>query len=92
MELIVESATAYALFDKFSAYEGEAIIIPKRHCLNYFELSFKEQSACVFMLNQVKKILTLKFNPSGFTVKIDIIEKNDIEKKHTHIRLVPTYN
>jgi diadenosine tetraphosphate (Ap4A) HIT family hydrolase len=92
MELIVESATAYALFDKFSANEGEAIIIPKRYCLNYFELSFKEQSACVFMLNQVKKILTLKFNPSGFTVKIDVIEKNDIEKKHTHIRLVPTYN
>lgn len=31
-ELLVESGTAYAIFDKFPVNEGHALIIPKRHC------------------------------------------------------------
>lgn len=54
-ELIVESATAYAMFDKFPVSKGHALIIPKKHCDDYFNLTFKEQSACVFMFNKVKK-------------------------------------
>jgi SAM-dependent methyltransferase len=40
-ELIVESATAYAIYDKFPVNNGHALIIPKRHCADYFELTFK---------------------------------------------------
>ena len=54
-EIIVESATAYAMYDKFPVNKGHALIIPKKHCSDYFELSFKEQSACWFILNTSKK-------------------------------------
>lgn len=54
-ELIVESATAFAIYDKFPVNPGHALIIPKRHCADYFDLTFKEQSACIFILNTVKK-------------------------------------
>jgi SAM-dependent methyltransferase len=40
-ELIVESATAYAIYDKFPVNEGHALIIPKKHCSNYFDLTFQ---------------------------------------------------
>ncbi|MBC7748598.1 MAG: methyltransferase domain-containing protein, partial [Methylotenera sp.] len=56
-ELLLESATAFAMFDKFPVSNGHTLIIPKRHCSDYFELSFKEQSACWFMLNKAKEIL-----------------------------------
>src|SRR5690606_16921546 len=65
-ELIVESATAYAILDKFPVNKGHALIIPKRHCADYFDLTFKEQSACMFMLNTVKDIISKRHNPDGF--------------------------
>jgi diadenosine tetraphosphate (Ap4A) HIT family hydrolase len=90
-ELIVESATAYAMFDKFPVSNGHALIIPKKHCSDYFDLTFKEQSACVFMLNTVKQILKKKFNPDGFNVGINISEAAGQTVPHVHIHLIPRY-
>lgn len=91
-ELIVESATAYAIYDKFPVNEGHALIIPKRHIEDYFDLSFKEQSACMFMLNKVKDIVLEKFKPDGFNVGINVGEKAGQTVKHVHIHLIPRYN
>ncbi len=90
-ELIVESATAYSVFDKFPVSEGHALIIPKRHCDNYFDLTFKEQSACIFMLNTVRQIIQKTFNPDGFNVGINIKEAAGQTIPHAHIHLIPRY-
>src|SRR5688572_27383568 len=55
-ELIVESATAFSIFDKFPVNPGHALIIPKRLVSNYFDLTLKHQKACWIMVNKVKKI------------------------------------
>lgn len=91
-ELIVESATAYAIYDKFPVNNGHALIIPKKHCADYFDLSFKEQAACIFMLNKVKEIVTQKFKPDGFNVGINVGEKAGQTINHVHIHLIPRYN
>jgi len=91
-ELIVESATAYSIYDKFPVNDGHALIIPKKHYSDYFDLSFKEQAACVFMLNRVKEIVSEKFNPDGFNVGINIGEKAGQTVNHVHIHLIPRYN
>jgi diadenosine tetraphosphate (Ap4A) HIT family hydrolase len=91
-ELIVESATAYSIFDKFPVNKGHALIIPKKHCSNYFDLSFKEQSACLFMLNKVKEIVSNKFNPDGFNVGINIGDAAGQTIPHVHIHLIPRYS
>lgn len=90
-ELIVESATAYAIYDKFPVNDGHALIIPKRHCEDYFDLTFKEQSACMFMLNKVKKIVSTEFNPGGFNVGINVGEIAGQTINHVHIHLIPRY-
>lgn len=90
-ELIVESATAYAIFDKFPVNRGHALIIPKRHCADYFELTFKEQAACVFMLNKVKELVSATFNPDGFNVGINVGEHGGQTINHVHIHLIPRY-
>jgi len=90
-ELIVESATAYAIYDKFPVSAGHALIIPKKHCANYFDLTFKEQAACIFMLNKVKEIISAKFNPDGFNVGINVSEAAGQTVPHVHIHLIPRY-
>jgi len=91
-ELIVESAMVYSMLDKFPVSSGHALIIPKRHTASYFDLSFKEQSACFFMLNKVKEILQKRFNPDGFNVGINIGATSGQTVPHVHIHLIPRYN
>lgn len=90
-ELIVESATAFAMFDKFPVSNGHALIIPKKHCADYFDLTFREQSACMFMLNTVKEILKQKLNPDGFNVGINVSEAAGQTVPHVHIHLIPRF-
>lgn len=90
-ELIVESATAYAIFDKFPVSKGHALIIPKRHCADYFELSFKEQSACIFLLNKVKEIISSNYNPDGLNIGINIGKFAGQTVDHVHIHIIPRY-
>lgn len=90
-ELIVESATAFAIYDKFPVNTGHALIIPKRHIESYFELTLKEQTACLLMLNKVKEIVTEKFQPDGFNVGINIGTHAGQTIPHVHIHLIPRY-
>ncbi len=91
-ELIVESATAYAIYDKFPVNDGHALIIPKKHCSDYFDLTFREQAACIFILNKVKEIVSAKFNSDGFNIGINVGEKAGQTVNHVHIHLIPRYH
>ena len=91
-DIIVESDTAYAIFDKFPVNQGHALIIPKRHCADYFDLSLSAQSECIYLLNKVKEIVEVKFNPDGFNVGINVGEKAGQTINHVHIHLIPRYN
>ena len=90
-EIVLESASVFAIYDKFPVSNGHVLIIPKKHVSNYFELSFKEQSACWFVLNSVQKIIKEKFNPDGFNVGININETAGQTVPHVHIHLIPRY-
>lgn len=90
-ELILESATAYAIYDKFPVNKGHALIIPKKHCSDYFDLTFREQSACWYMLNKVKKIVSEKFNPDGFNIGINVNTSAGQTIPHVHIHLIPRF-
>ena len=70
----------------FLTVNGHALIIPKWHCADYFELSNEEQSACWNMVNIVKRILMQKFIPDGFNVGINVNEEAGQIIPHTHIQ------
>lgn len=90
-ELLLESATAYAMFDKFPVSKGHILIIPKRHCSDYFQLNFKEQSACWFIMNKAKEILKKTFSPDGFNIGINVNESAGQTVSHVHIHLIPRF-
>ncbi len=90
--LILESATAYAMFDKYPVSKGHLLIIPKKHCADYFQLTFKEQSACWFMMNKAREILKQELNPDGFNVGINVAVSAGQTVPHVHIHLIPRYS
>jgi diadenosine tetraphosphate (Ap4A) HIT family hydrolase len=89
--LLTESATAYAILAEYPVSEGHVLVVPKRHVANYFELSFKEQSACWLMVNQVQKILTQQFPPHGFNVGMNINREAGQIVMHANIHVIPCY-
>lgn len=90
-ELIVETATVFAFYDKFPVSLGHALIVPKRLISNYFDLSLKEQTACWIVANKVKLILQDKFHPDGFNVGINVNEAAGQTIWHSHIHVIPRY-
>lgn len=90
-ELITESATVYALRDKYPVTEGHTLIIPKRHISDYFELPHRTKTACWLMVDRVKMLLTNRFQPDGFNIGVNIGNKAGQTVPHVHIHLIPRY-
>jgi diadenosine tetraphosphate (Ap4A) HIT family hydrolase len=91
LTLLTESATAYAMLDGYPISKGHTLVIPKRHVSNYFDLPFKEQSACWFMVNKVQGILAAEFAPDGFNVGMNINREGGQNIMHTAIHVIPRY-
>ncbi len=90
-KIIADSDLAFAIFDKYPVSPGHVLIIPKKHCNNFFDLNHAEQSTCLILLNQVKKILDADYKPNGFNVGINIGEFAGQTISHVHIHLIPRY-
>lgn len=90
-EIILESKSSFAIYDGFAVSPGHALIIPKRHVSDYFQLSDSEQMDCWSLLDSVQKIIKQKFNPDGFNVGINVGETAGQTVPHVHIHLIPRY-
>ena len=90
-EKILETEMSFAIYDGFPVNDGHALIIPKRHTANYFDLSLEEQKDCIELLNRVKVVVQEKYNPAGFNVGININEVAGQTVPHVHIHLIPRY-
>jgi len=90
-ELIVESSSAYSIKDKYPVSKGHSLIIPKRHCRDYFELTTKEQFACWIVTNKTKIILDEELKPDGYNIGINVNNCAGQTISHVHIHLIPRY-
>lgn len=91
-EIIIGNDLAYATYDKYPVSTGHALIIPKRHCGNYFDLTLEEQSSCWNLVNRIKENITDRLHPDGFNIGINIGEASGQTIPHVHIHLIPRYH
>lgn len=91
-KLVTESATAYALADKYPISKGHTLILPKQHISDYFELPSRTKTACWLMVDRLKMLLTHRFEPDGFNVGINVGQAAGQTIPHTHIHLIPRYS
>jgi len=90
-EQVGELASCFAFRDKFPVSKGHTLVIPKRKVASYFELSFKEQSACWFLVNLIKEDLQKQFHPDGFNIGINTGESAGQTIFHCHIHIIPRH-
>lgn len=89
--LLSESATIYGLLDKYPVSAGHALIIPKQHVGNYFELPDRAKTACWLMVDRVSGLLMKEFHPAGFNIGINIGAPAGQTIPHVHIHIIPRY-
>jgi ATP adenylyltransferase len=90
-EVLSESATVYALLDRYPVSPGHTLIIPKQHVADYFDLSDRMKTACWLMTDRAKMLLVKRFQPEGFNVGINIGATAGQTVPHVHIHLIPRY-
>jgi len=82
---------AYAARDTYPVSPGHSLIIPIRHCANFFDLTADEISACMELLAVERKTLDEEFSPDGYNVGVNVGMAAGQSIFHVHIHLIPRY-
>ena len=86
----IQNELAYASYDTYPVSKYHSLIVPKRHILDYFELTNDELLACNNLIKKIKKkIQNEDKTVDGFNIGTNsgIVAGQSI--MHCHIHLIP---
>jgi diadenosine tetraphosphate (Ap4A) HIT family hydrolase len=88
--IIYENDLAYAVRDHYPVTPGHALVIPKRHVSEYFDLSQPELNACNALLGPMRTA-TEEDDPQikGFNIGVNNGKTAGQSIFHCHIHLIP---
>ena len=88
--IIAENDLSYAIRDGFPVTPLHTLVIPKRHAVNYFDLTEAEVLACNSLIQQLRNSM-LKEDSSidGFNIGMNAGEMAGQTIFHCHIHLIP---
>ena len=85
------NALAYCARDTFPVSPGHSLIIPFRHCADFFELSSEEVAACMELLVAARRDLAAELAPAGYNVGVNVGRAGGQSVLHVHVHLIPRY-
>ncbi len=91
IELVAESAHAVAFYDRYPVSNGHALVIPRRHETDLFDLDPGERTDAWALLDTARELLLERFNPDGFNIGVNTNEAAGQTINHAHIHLIPRY-
>ena len=85
-----ENDLAYASYDTYPVSELHCLIIPKRHVIDYFELTDEELVACNDLIKIIKEEVLIKDkNVKAFNIGTNAGKIAGQSIMHCHIHLIP---
>ena len=85
-----ENNLAYASYDTYPVTDRHCLIIPKRHVVDYFELSNEELIACNDLIKIVKnEVLDKDKSIKAFNIGTNAGKISGQSIMHCHIHLIP---
>ena len=89
-EYIFENYLAFSTFDSYPVSKHHALIIPKRHIENYFDMSEDEVLSCNQLIKKMKnKIQEIDSTVDGFNIGTNSGKLAGQSIMHCHIHLIP---
>ena len=85
-----QNELAYASYDTYPVSDNHCLIIPKRHVVDYFDLSNEELIACNDLIKIIKKeILDKDKSVKAFNIGSNAGIEAGQSIMHCHIHLIP---
>lgn len=85
-----ENALAYLIRDGFEVTKHHSLIIPKRHCKDYFELTQAEINSINNLIHiEKEKLQKLDKSITGFNIGVNCGEDAGQTIFHCHVHLIP---
>ncbi|WYJ90015.1 hypothetical protein A5888_001743 [Enterococcus sp. 9E7_DIV0242] len=88
---VLENELAGAFFDKYPVNEGHLLVIPKKHRVDYFELTKEEKRAIDALILKGKDYLEKLYQPDGWNIGCNCGIPAGQSVMHCHIHLIPRY-
>ena len=89
-DIVLENEFAYANYDTYPVSEHHCLIIPKRHVMDYFELTNEELIACNDLIRIIKEdILDKDKTVKAFNIGTNVGKISGQSIMHCHIHLIP---
>ena len=89
-EIIFTNDLAISSFDSYPVSEHHALIFPKRHVKDYFELNDEEVLACNNLIKLLKDLILKKDSTvKGFNIGSNSGKFSGQSIMHSHIHLIP---
>lgn len=90
-DFVMSNVLAYAIYDRHPVTPGHMLIIPYRHCPDYFQSTAEERVAMSMLLDRCRDYLEEKYQPDGYNVGINCGETAGQTIWHVHVHLIPRY-
>ena len=85
-----ENDLAYASYDSYPVSKHHCLIIPKRHLIDYFELTNEELIACNDLIKKIKDEVSDKDKTvKAFNIGTNVGKIAGQSIMHCHIHLIP---
>jgi diadenosine tetraphosphate (Ap4A) HIT family hydrolase len=86
---IIKNDLAFAVWDKYPASKGHALVIPRREVADWDELDEHELRDCFKLLAILRTMIASKWMPSGYQVMVNVGSTQ--HEPHVHFHLIPHY-
>jgi len=88
--VILENKTAFAVKDSSPVSPDHMLVLPKRHCSDYFHMTHEERCDAHDLVERLKALI-LDRDPSvrGFNIGVNCGETAGQTLFHAHIHLIP---
>jgi len=91
-DAIASNAFAMAVADGFPLNPGHALVIPRRHIADLFELEPDELAALWALVPVVCDAIKRSHRPHGFNIGINVGQAAGQTVAHAHVHVIPRYN
>ncbi len=86
-----ENGLAYCARDSYPVSPGHSLVIPRRHCASFFDLSAEEIAACMEIAGEERRALDTEFHPDGYNIGVNVGRAGGQSVLHVHVHVIPRY-